>query len=190
MEMDRPVTVKLSEETFARLQNLAVPLVDTIESVIKDLLDKQGPSIEPEPTHPIDKKGDGVPAYPATMPPDLTHTKLLSCSFNGVDLVPPSWNGLLVAAIRAAHAKSPAEMKRLVGIPYVKGKEDEGYKHLADIDISYQGQDAKSAWKVAQHIAQKLGIEVTVDFAWRHKVGAAFPGQSGRMVAGIARKAA
>lgn len=47
----------------------------------------------------------------------------------------------------------------------VKGrKDDEGYSHLADIDISVQGQDANSACRAIVVAAQGLGIGLDLVF--------------------------
>jgi hypothetical protein len=44
----------------------------------------------------------------------------------------------------------------------VKGKkEDEGYRYLADVNLSVQGQDANAAW------AKQLNCPFEVIFAWR-----------------------
>ncbi len=50
-----PHSVHLSDATFARLQHIAVPLVDTIESVIVGLLDKRDQSLAVVKTNGSDK---------------------------------------------------------------------------------------------------------------------------------------
>lgn len=37
------------------------------------------------------------------------------------------------------------------------------------------------SWKAARHIAQKLGLQLSVTFEWREKEGAAFPGVTGHL---------
>jgi hypothetical protein len=93
-----------------------------------------------------------------------------------------NWNGLLVEAIRKARAnvKTVEDLSRLIIVNFVSGrKEDEGYKYLPEASLSVQGQDANSAWKGAFHIAQQLRCPIEVMFVWRHKEGAAFPGETG-----------
>jgi hypothetical protein len=95
-----------------------------------------------------------------------------------------SWSGLLFAAIREAkaRAKSASEFKHLVLVNFADGqKTDEGYRYLSDIGISVQGQDANASWKAACHIAQQLGLQLSVTFIWRQKEGAAFPGVTGQL---------
>lgn len=174
--------VELSATTFARLQSHAVPLVDTIESVINRLLDSADAH-----GHAASDSGQAVRSFNADAPPDLTHAKILGVSFNGEKLGrgEDNWNGLLHAAVRKAvqHAKSPDELKSLMVVKYVDGeKQDEGYRPLPGGKVSVQGQDANGAWRAARHIAQQLGCPLSVKFAWREKEGAAFPGLTGQMV--------
>jgi hypothetical protein len=163
------------------LQRLATPLVDDIESVIRKLAEfyeQNGPKTS--------KSGGRVAVasgFDPASPPDLKHAKLISAELNGVE-VQPRWNTLLIEAVRLAElkAKSEEELRQLIVVPFRRGKkEDEGYKHLLDIDLSVQGQDAVSAWRAAYHIAKRLGVSIKAEFVWRHKPDAAFPGQSGVM---------
>jgi len=178
-------SVDLSPTTFTRLQAHAVPLVDTIESVINRLLD----AFETKSGAPVATSGSAAPSatrqFNPNTPPDLTHTKVLAIEFAGKPLArgEVNWNGLLNAAVRAARAKakSTAELKKLVVVNLVEGqKSDEGYRFLSDIAISVQGQDANGAWRGACHVAQQLGHELKVTFIWREKEGAAFPGTTGQ----------
>ena len=142
-----------------------------------------------ETGHPFaaSKNGDHekVRQFDPATPPDLTHTKVLSIEFCGrlFDRSQTNWNGLLNAAIREAkgRAKTAKDLKSLISIPFVDGqKTDEGYRYLADIGISVQGQDANGAWRAVYHIAQQIGERVLATFVWREKEGAAFPGVTGR----------
>jgi len=179
-----PPSVDLTPATFTRLQAHAVPLVDTIESVINRLLD----AFEVRDGAPVpaaDGSENTVRQFNPNTPPSLTHTKVLAIEFNGKSLTrsEANWNGLLDAAIRAAKgkAKSTADLKKLVIVNFVEGrKSDEGYRFLSDIGLSVQGQDANGAWKGACHVAQQLGCKLTVTFIWRDKEGAAFPGTTGQ----------
>ena len=177
-------SVDLTPQTFKRLQAHAIPLVDTIETVITRMLD----SFENLSTASAPEAGDGqsVRSFNPNTPPDLTHAKILGVTFAGKKLgrSEDNWNGLLNAAVReaAARAKTPAEFEQMMVVNHVKGeKRDEGYRPLADTGISVQGQDANGAWRAACHIAQQLGCDLSVKFAWREKDGAAFPGVTGQM---------
>jgi hypothetical protein len=177
--------VQIADETLARLQKLAIPLVDTVDTVINRIVDAyENDRAKDTGAKPAELAYKGR-AFDAANPPDLTHTKVLSARLDGTALAKSAnWNGLLKQAIRLAkqRSKSIDELKRLVIVNHVIGqKDDEGYEFLADAGLSVQGQDAKAAWRGTAHIAQQLGITVEVIFLWRHKNKAAFPGETGRL---------
>lgn len=171
--------VALSQETFSRLQAHAVPLVDSIETVINKALDA------------LEAKGDAtasagslIRAFNPDAPPSLSFTTLRSVVFEGTRHVPSEtyWNSILMAAVRAAAKKglSPKQISDLIIVNHVEGeKQDGGYKFVAEAGVSVQGQDANAAWKAAYHLASALGLSIEVSFVWQENPKAAFPGQSG-----------
>lgn len=178
-------TVELTAPTFTRLQAHAVPLVDTIETVINRLLDdyerKAGVPVLGE----SDDTAPPVQAFNPDLPPSLTHTKLLAVELDGKPLPPGemNWNGLLNATIRRAKeaAQSSAQLKQLITANFVEGKQiKDGYRFLSDIGLSVQGQDANGAWKASRHVCQQLKLPLKVTFIWRDKEDAAFPGKTGQ----------
>ena len=181
------MVLELSSQTFARLQALAVPLVDNPETVINRLIDffeaREG---APAPDSSDGGSSNQIRQFSPVSPPNLRHTKVLAVEFCGRPLEhrEANWNGLLNATVREAkaRARSVDELKQLVMIPFVDGqKTNEGYRFLSDIGISIQGQDSNVSWKGARHIVQKLGLQLSVTFEWRQKEGAAFPGVIGRL---------
>lgn len=175
----------LSELTFARLQKLAVPLVDSIDTVIAKLLDfyDSGRTL-PEHSKSDDRRQ--LQRFRAGSPPDLTHTKVLSATLAGVAISNATWNGILFELIRRAKRRiaNTEEAKRLLVINFVRGKkEDEGFRFVPEVGISVQGQDANYAWRGAFHLATQLELPLEVEFMWRSKDAAAFPGKSGRLTA-------
>jgi hypothetical protein len=187
---DMPHTIELTAETFARLQKHAIPLVDTFESLVNRILDIYEKNGGPEKDDELGSDGDLAPVgeikdFKWASPPDLTHTKVLAAEFCKVRLskTDVSWNGLLNEAIRIAkkRTKSEDEFKRLILVNFVMGKkDDEGYRYLADIGVSVQGQDSNAAWKAVFYIAKQLGCQFEVVFTWRMKKEAAHPGITGR----------
>ena len=177
-------SIELSPSTFSRLQAHAIPLVDTIETVINRMID----AYEKKDGQTAAEGGDGqaVRVFNPNTPPDLTHAKILGVAFDGKELGrgQDNWNGLLNAAVRAAKAKStsPAEFKKFMNVNFVEGEKlNEGYRPLSGTGISLQGQDANGAWRAVCHIAQQLKCPVSVKFAWREKDGAAHPGVTGQL---------
>jgi hypothetical protein len=178
-------SVELSPATFGRLQGHAVPLVDTIETVISRMIDAYESKTQ-APGAPGGSNEQNVRSFNASTPPDLTHTKILGITFCGRELgrSEDNWNALLNAAVREAktRSKSAAEFKQLMVVNFVEGdKTNEGYRPLSGTGISVQGQDANGAWRGVSHIAQTLKCPVSVKFAWREKEGAAFPGVIGQL---------
>lgn len=180
-------SVELSATTFGRLQAHAVPLVDTIESVINRMIDSFE-KVKVGDTSSAATSGDGQHArvFNPDAPPDLTHAKILGVTFCGKPLGrgQDNWNGLLNTAVREAKArsKSAAEFEQMMVVNHVEGEKlDEGYRPLSGTGISLQGQDANGAWRAVSHIARQIKCQVSVKFAWREKEGAAFPGVTGQL---------
>lgn len=174
-------SVTLSEATFLRLQAHAVPLVDSIETVINRVLD----TFEAGGAEIHSDGSFSARVFNPAGPPNLAHTKVLSVEFCGRRF-PPSdtnWNALLIAAIREAgkHLSGAERVKELVIVNSILGKKEEGgFKYLSEVGLSVQGQDANGAWKAAYHIAKNLGLPVNVTFVWYENEKAAFPGVTGR----------
>lgn len=135
--------------------------------------------------HDAQPIGDtSIRTFDARSAPSLRHTKLLSVRVAGA-VLQLTWNGLLLHMIRRLSRKqleNPKETRRLIVTNFLIGKkEDEGYRFLPDLGISVQGQDADYCWKGASHIARSLGLTLEVEFLWRMKEGAAFPGSTGKL---------
>jgi hypothetical protein len=180
-----PPSIEISPRTFARLQAHAIPLVDDIESVINRVFDHY----ESSQSTPIieavgPRKTADVKQFNPQLPPDLTYTKVQVVEINGKPLeVRPNWANLMIAVIRIAknQVQNHDEFKSLMTINWTdQKKEDEGYKFIPDLGISIQGQDANYSWKCACHIAQALGLGLTVTFAWKDKDQAKYPGVTGQ----------
>lgn len=175
--------IRVSNATLERLKALAEPFVDTPETVIARVLDhyKQSQSTE----NSTAEKDVNAPATPATRfdalnAPDLTHTKLLSAVVDGREA--SRWNDVVNEAHRAAMGRVNDfnKLSKLSKSQIVKGqKSDRGYHYLEDLDLSIQGIDADYAFKNALHLARNLAFPIRVEFEWRHKPGAAYPGTRG-----------
>lgn len=177
-------TITISEESLAILQRYAVPLVDTVDTAIRKMdaliQNSEGATVLPEPASE-ERRID-----PRDLP-RLTHTKVLEASIGGTPLARPNWNGLLDEMLRRAmkEVKSYEKLRQICPVNMVKGrKTTDGYNHLPDIDISVQGQDANGACRGIVTAAQALGIAVDIGFMWRHKEGAAYPGERARLKIG------
>jgi hypothetical protein len=180
--------ITLSPDTFAKLQKLAVPLVDTTGSVIARRIEfyERGYAAQPAAARPT--MSEARKFNPAS-PPDLTHTRLLAARLRGQEFVGSAlkWNRLLDFALEAAVKETgkPDLVVRSSTVNAIVGqKEDMGYHLLPSAGISVQGQDANGAWRGIFQIAKTLGWSVDVEFIWHEKDGASNPGVVGRFAYG------
>ena len=184
--------IDIEQATFERLQRHARPLVDTSDTVINaalDALERQGSA----PIQASTSSANSERLIDARQLPRLTHTKVLDAAIAGTPITRPNWNLLLDEILRLAMKRAGTfeKLQKLCPVNMVKGrKEDEGYGYLRDIDVSVQGQDSNAACRGVVTAAQALGIELEIGFMWRHKEGAAFPGERARIqIAGSSNSA-
>jgi hypothetical protein len=175
---------EIPPQIFARLQKHAVPLVDSLESVLNRILDFYEANSGQEPDDDVVTDGK-IKDFPLSPPPNLTHTKILSAQFNRVNLTKAelTWNAILHQAVRFAYNKTKKheDLHHIILVNFVFGKkENDGYRYLPDVNLSIQGQDANGAWKGTVHIAKYFGIPFEIVFAWRVRGDAAHPGITGR----------
>lgn len=183
--------VSLQISTFERLQGHAKPLIDTIDSVINralDVLEKCAPPAAISPAYPNAQEQRIDPRKL----PKLTHTKVLDAAIAGTSITRPNWNLLLEEMLQLAMKRVATfdKLQKLCPVNMVNGrKEDEGYHYLPDLDISVQGQDSNGACRAVVTVVQALDIALEIGFMWRHKEGAAFPGERARIqIAGTTHK--
>lgn len=171
--------IKISERTFERLQRHAVPLVDTIETVINRALDRlegDAPEEGAAPANPSTSKLK----FDAHGAPDLLHTKIHFATINGEPFKPLYWNSVMVEMIVQASAKigDAISLEKHVLARCEQGERTaKGFKPVPGTGLSVQGQDSNGAWRTIAHLSQHLGIPVKIDFGWADNRGAAYPGQ-------------
>ena len=174
--------ITIRQSTFERLQHHAKPFVDTPETVILRGLDALDQREEPIPNgQPTETE---VRLDPSALP-DVKHTRVMDASIDGEAIKKPNWNQLLDELLRRSSKRVGTfeDIVRLFPVNLAKGrKEDDGFRYLPEIDISVQGQPANSACRAVIAVAQALGISLNFGIAWRSKEGAAYPGESRRIV--------
>jgi hypothetical protein len=181
-------TVQLSDPTFTRLQKHAVPLVDTLETVIGRLLDFYDVRAEEAPETAEQPRPANTPGqyYHPLTPPDLSFTKILTGRYSGRTLGPKTtWNGLLFELIHTSrsHAKSDEAFRKMIPIRWVEGpKETDGYRYMPELGISLQGRDANGAWKAICQLAREMEILLEISFVWRERAPPNFAGSVGYML--------
>jgi hypothetical protein len=174
-----PITLEITDELFRRLQEHAIPLVDTPISVIErgmELLEGRASKAQSAVIAETPSVEYGTKRLDPFNPPDLFHTRARGTfgesSFS-------KWNGL----VRAAHIeafKKARSFKELRNVTHAQVREgshsDSGFKFVPEIGISIQGVDANHAWQYALQLAKYLGQPLRATIGWRHNPKAAYPG--------------
>jgi hypothetical protein len=178
--------VDIPQELFSRLEGHARGFDTPIAVITRavDALDRETTTPPPVMSATRSAPSSSLPDFEALYPPNLTHTKVVSASFDGKAISPANWNRMLDAALihAAKQVGDFAKLQKIAGVNMVKGeKTDEGYHFLPDAGLSVQGQDANAAWRGIVFIAQNLKCACEVSFLWRNKEGAENPGKSGTM---------
>lgn len=171
----------LSDDTVQLLARLAIPFVDlNPESVVvrlaKDELARRSEAGAPATDGGTPEHDILDPDHPGS----LTHTKVLSASINGEPMYKANWNGVLdrLHIIGRERLGSFGKLRGASAANLKEGKYiSDGYRHLADVDLSIQGVDSNLAWSHSLGLARALGIPIEVKFMWREKEGSARPGE-------------
>lgn len=203
--------IEVSQETYDRLQQRAVPFEDTPESVIVKLLDESGSQGQPS-TGRAGGVADGVDevltgtalgksAQPFGAgvkidvaiddpfnPPSLKHTKVLHAEVDGQEVVKANWTTVRQTVVAIALGRGGYNVRQLLEMCPMNAvetpKNDEGYTYYVDLGVSIQGQDANHAWQATAAVARALGLGVKVWFQWRTKPDAEYPGKWGLLTIG------
>lgn len=177
---------EIKESTLRLLQQHAIPLEDTVDTVIERMVafyvqhngsGARAPTIGPAPA--------GVRSFDPSSPPEVRHTKLMKAVIGSEQLPNPKWNDLVRTAHEIAFEKVGRDFDKLRAVTtanIVKGsKSVDGYSPLSNLGFSIQGVAANDALRIALGIAKKLLLPLEVVFDWRDKEGALHPGETGRI---------
>jgi hypothetical protein len=182
--------IDIADQTKARLQAIAEPLVDTYDSVIGKLLDQfQIGNAKPSPTiltgQPIGTLDDGRLIFSGANPPklDFTTCQQIVVGNTQLDKNQTYWNNMLIHIVGLVSEKghsAGAIVDMLKHSNSVVGEKlDSGYKYLKDVGLSIQGQDSNSAFAQAYFLAAVNGIKGNVFFSWQSNGKAAYPNGRG-----------
>jgi hypothetical protein len=177
--------IRINDATFAELSTLKTWFgtktpSETIDRLVKELMDQLGLERDSEPEDVVPAKSGGAMLF--DIAPGLAFTKPLAATINGKALMSPRWSSILLAMIAQVKAKGLEgdKLVRELGVPAkAKRYEDEGFRYHPDLGISIQGQSASEAWKEVDRLAKRWRIPVTVEFCWRQNPKAQYPGRTG-----------
>lgn len=183
--------IRISDDTFAMLQKIAQPLVDTPDTAIRRALGAylERKPIEPPATSlPIGTVANQDPSnsrqFDSDSPPDLTHASFLSGDVDGTAV--KKWNYLLVEAHARAFIaldRNLTELQRASEAHIRKGElAESGFKAVKKFGFSVQAVEANKAWAISLTLAKKFKFPISAEFRWQQKDGAAFPGEVGCIV--------
>lgn len=170
--------IKVTNETYKRLQEAAETFVDTPETVIIKALDALA---ESGGTDSSGKSKQEIEIDVHNLP-KLTHTKVLNATISDEIVPKPNWHKILknLVELSISRVDSVEELNQLCDVNIIEGKkEDEGYSFLSGSNISLQGVDANGAVRTIVTLAKIFEFKVKVQFLWRNKPGAEYPGKRG-----------
>lgn len=176
-----PHTITISDQLFTRLQALAVPLVDSIETVIERAVCSLEGSVQPAERHSTIAS---TLTFDAASPPDLSFTMVRSARVNDRQIPrgEANWNAIMLEVLRAAAARG-VKGQALLDMCVINSKlgqhETGGFKYVDGGGVSVQGQSANGAWRQISATARALNIQVEVAFGWSDVPRAKHPGRSG-----------
>lgn len=175
--------IEISEELFTRLQKLAVPFVDTPETVIEKAISMlEGTSItDKNVSNNQARQKHSIKTYKSYEAlPSVKHTKPKSVVIDGVEFTDSKWSGVnhwvhtraaAIVGIDELISLSKANIKR--GI-----KEENGFDYLPKIGCSIQRSDASTTLRQICHLAKELDFNVSIFFEWKDHEEAAYPAES------------
>lgn len=177
--------IEISEELFLRLQKLAVPFVDTPETVIEravSLLERTSfdhkyvtSTTQQNQTDKVYKSYESLPS--------VKHTKPKKIVMDSVEYADNTWSGINHwIHTRAAAILGIDELVTLSKANIKKGvKEENGFDYLPKIGCSIQRSDASTTLRQICHLVKELDFHVSIFFEWKEHDEAAFPAESARL---------
>lgn len=178
------ITVELSDSLTNRLHAVSRPFEDTPATAIERILSfyEREHRRTNQSSAQIGPSRPGQRRFDPSNPPHLTHARLVAARLAGDALRKPKWNELVREVHRRAFLSlgDVNEVRRLsTANLFVGEKDDEGFRPLDTLGFSIQGVDSNDSWRISYDLARKLVIPIEVEFEWRHKDDAAYPGEAG-----------
>jgi len=183
-EIYEMVKDKVDDSLYEKIEGLIPTLVDDLIKRIegeKETTDKETTGFESSEEVDVD---NGVIELNPEDNDDLTHTTYIEGEV-GNEIVTGSWTDLLGLSIEKAITEEemePKKLRRLTKLNIVEGKETEkGYKYLKEANVSFQRKPASVSWEECRKILKKLNQSAIVEFKWKPKEEALYPGKRGKI---------
>jgi len=179
--------VRLSDSTMEKLRPLAVPLEDSVDSLLSRLADAAHAGV-PYKLPASTKHAAAKPQPPSLTngerPHDLAFTRLVSAEFEGSELIRCNWNTLAkhVHEIAFKRLGSFEALQRATRARIRPGRyEEDGFTYLPEANLSIQGMDSNMAWDSCVSLARAMVATLSVELEWRNNPKAARPGERTRL---------
>ena len=170
--------IKIEQDTFRRLEQHARPLEDA-DAVINKALDAFEERLQETGTTPRKYKNISERDIP-----DLTHTKVIKASIDGVPVQSPRWRYVLDQMLILAGKRNydASQIGKMFSLNVEPGRRtDNGYTYLKEINISVQGTSANKTCQAMIQAARQLELVIDIQFQWRNNDKAERPGEFGRI---------
>lgn len=174
--------IEISDALFKRLQEQAVPFVDTPESVIMRALDAlQFGTAEVTKTGKL-RRFRGIKEIPS-----VRHTRIIRAEF-GCRVVTDNWASLLRETLIYS-SRLLGEINQLFEITTLNivagiGIKEKGFEYIPEIGCSFQRCDADQTLRHLAGLCDELDLIMKINFEWRQDDKATYPGEKGEIELG------
>jgi hypothetical protein len=164
-------TIEVSDETFKWLSSMAVPLVDTTDSVlqrVRHVIDKGHEFPTPIPRYKFGKNET-----------NFTFSYITSGKCGNIDLTaqgcPLEWNNVFRFYLAELIRHNPLDRDAIIkatSFPVRHFKSDEpGFRYIPALDISTHGGEARRVVAEIGKIAAAASkpLQLSLNISWRHK---------------------
>lgn len=178
--------IRISNQIFTRLQDIAEPFTDTPATVIERLLDfyeeydQSNGKFSQEET--FVNEDENIERFEAETPPDLKFSKVQKAIIGSSSLPKPNWNKIVryIHCLCMKQAQTFDALQMITTFNIKVGKyEDEGFDYVPEIGVSIQKVDSNTAYKGILAISKKLSIPFSIYFQWLDKPQIEIPGGKG-----------
>lgn len=175
--------IDINETLLERLENMAKPLAGSTDTALKKLLDCYDALRELTAKAGAENQGEDhsdMLYFDAANLPDVTHSKVLSCTFGSSHSDEKTWDELqkLALTVAAAECKSRDELGKRSGANITPpGDNRKQYTEVTTERFCFQRLGAKRVMEVVRKCAEITKCSVTIKVEWLDKDDAAHPGR-------------
>ncbi|MEA5522158.1 T4SS efffector SepA family protein [Limnoraphis robusta] len=178
--------IRISNQIFTRLQEIAEPLTDTPATVIERLLDFYEENYQSDgkfqKAETFIDEDFNIERFDPETPPNLKHSRVNKVMIGNSTLSGLNWQKTVryIHCLCMKQAKTFDALQMITTFDIEKGnRQDKGFYYVPEIGISIRNVDSNVAWKGIFTMAKKISIPIAIYFEWRDKPEAENPGGKG-----------